>query len=76
VGFKSPEVRMDSPVHVRGPAKHLWEWTFAEAAPAIARAGLASKEELDALVAEMHEIALDESVMVGQYPLVGAWALK
>jgi ubiquinone/menaquinone biosynthesis C-methylase UbiE len=75
-GFQRPEVSFDMPVYMRGPEKRLWELTFAEAGPAIARAGVASAEEVDELAAQMKAEAEDETTLMVQYPLLGAWAVK
>ena len=75
-GFSSPKVSFDMPVYMRGPEKRLWELTFAEAGPAMVRAGVASAEEVDELAAQMKREAEDETTLMVPYPLLGAWALK
>jgi hypothetical protein len=64
------------PVHIRGAEKRLWELTFAEAAPAIERAGVASAREVEELAAQMKLEAEDETTLMVTYPLLGAWAVK
>jgi ubiquinone/menaquinone biosynthesis C-methylase UbiE len=75
-GFQRPEVSFDMPVHIRGAEKRLWELTFAEAAPAIERAGVASAREVEELAAQMKLEAEDETTLMVTYPLLGAWAVK
>ena len=75
-GFGRPEVSFDMPVYMRGPEKRLWELTFAEACGAFVRAGVATAQEVDALAAQMKLEAEDETTLMVQYPLLGAWARK
>jgi ubiquinone/menaquinone biosynthesis C-methylase UbiE len=75
-GFKTPEVSFDMPVYMRGPEKRLWELTFAEAGPAIVRAGVASAQEVNELAAQMKMEAEDDTTLMVPYPLLGAWAVK
>jgi SAM-dependent methyltransferase len=75
-GFQRPEVSLDAPVYMRGPEKRLWELTFLEAKPAFERAGVASGREVDELAAQMRMQAEDETTLLVQYPLLGAWARK
>jgi ubiquinone/menaquinone biosynthesis C-methylase UbiE len=75
-GFSEVEVRLNQPAYLRGEEKRLWEHTFAEVAPAIARAGVASKAELDRLLAEMRACADDENVLIAQASLPGVIARK
>jgi SAM-dependent methyltransferase len=75
-GFGRPEVSFDMPVYMRGPGKRLWELTFAEACGAFVRAGVASAQEVNALAAQMKLEAEDETTLMVQYPLLGAWAVK
>jgi ubiquinone/menaquinone biosynthesis C-methylase UbiE len=75
-GFRRPEVSVVTPMYMRGPEKRLWELTFAEFRPSAVRAGAADQEELDELVGKMRAMAEDETTVMVQYPLVGAWAVK
>lgn len=75
-GFKKPEVSFDTPVYMRGPEKRLWELTFAEAGPAMERAGVATAREVEELAAQMKVEAEDETTLMVQYPLLCAWAVK
>jgi SAM-dependent methyltransferase len=75
-GFRRPEVSFDMPVYMRGPEKRLWELTFAEAGPAMVRAGVASAQEVDEVAAQMKLEAEDETTLMVPYPLLGAWAVK
>jgi hypothetical protein len=61
---------------MRGPEKRLFELMFAEACPAIVRAGVATAQELNELVAQMKIDAEDKTSLMAQYPLLGAWAVK
>jgi ubiquinone/menaquinone biosynthesis C-methylase UbiE len=75
-GFGTPEVSFDMPVYMCGAEKRLWELTFAEAGPAMVRAGVASAREVNELVEQMRIEAEDESTLMVPYPLLGAWAVK
>jgi ubiquinone/menaquinone biosynthesis C-methylase UbiE len=75
-GFSQVEVRLNQPAYLCGEEKRLWEHTFAEVAPAIARAGVASKTELDRLLAEMRAFADDENTLIAQGSLPGVIARK
>ena len=54
----------------------MWELTFLEAKPAIERAGVASGREVEEIAAQMRMLAEDETTLLVQYPLLGAWAKK
>ncbi|HEX4154615.1 MAG TPA: class I SAM-dependent methyltransferase [Acidobacteriaceae bacterium] len=75
-GFERPEVSFDTPVYMRGAEKRLWELTFAEAGPAMERAGVATVSEVEELAAQMKVEAEDETTLMVQYPLLCAWAVK
>ncbi|HEY4010144.1 MAG TPA: methyltransferase domain-containing protein [Acidobacteriaceae bacterium] len=75
-GFQAPEVSFVAPVYMRGPEKRLWELTFTEIGPAFVRAGVATAQEVEELAAQMKREAEDETTVMGQYPLIGAWAVK
>jgi SAM-dependent methyltransferase len=75
-GFQSPEVRVDLPALLRGPGKRIWEHSFAEAIPAIARAGVSCEEELLGLLEEMRAVAADEQVLIAPWALIGVVAKK
>jgi ubiquinone/menaquinone biosynthesis C-methylase UbiE len=75
-GFQSVEVRMQQPAYLRGPEKRLWEHTFAEIAPSIARAGVATDDHLRHLLDEMRQVAADERVLIAQACLPGVIAVK
>jgi hypothetical protein len=61
---------------LRGPEKRLWEHTFAEIAPSIARAGVATADHLQHLLEEMRQAAADERVLIAQACLPGVIAVK
>jgi SAM-dependent methyltransferase len=75
-GFGLPVVCFDQPVFLRGPGKRLWEQTFAEISPAIARSGVAREDELTLLLQQMHDVAGMEDVFIAQARLPGVWAVK
>jgi hypothetical protein len=64
------------PVFTRGDAKRLPEWTLAECAPALIEAGLATRTEIDALVAEMAAFAADENTLFGMARMTQVWGRK
>ena len=61
--FSRPEITFNQPVVARGESKRFLEWSVAEAGPAFLEAGLVTSEELVRLLAEMHRIAEDETVL-------------
>jgi SAM-dependent methyltransferase len=75
-GFQSPEVRVDLPTSLRGPGKRIWEHTYAEAIPAMARAGVGCEDELFGLLEEMQAVAADEQVLIAPWALIGVVAKK
>jgi SAM-dependent methyltransferase len=75
-GFSHVEVRLNQPAYLRGEEKRLWEHTFAEIVPAFLRTGVATQEELDALLADMRKCADDERVLIAQACLPGVIARK
>lgn len=75
-GFQSPEVRVDHPALLRGPGKRIWEHTYAEAIPVVARAGVSHEEELLRLLDEMRAVADDEQVLIAPWALIGVVAKK
>jgi hypothetical protein len=76
VGFQSIQIHLEQPAYLRGPEKRLWEHTFAETVPVVARTGVATEDELEGLLEEMREIAEDERVLIAQACLPGVVAGK
>jgi ubiquinone/menaquinone biosynthesis C-methylase UbiE len=76
VGFRSIQIRLEQPAYLRGSEKRLWEYTFAETVPVVARTGVATEDELKGLLEQMHEAAEDESVLIAQACLPGVVAVK
>jgi ubiquinone/menaquinone biosynthesis C-methylase UbiE len=75
-GFESPEVALAQPVFLRGDAKRLPEWTLVESAPALVEAGLATREEIDRIAAELKAIAEDETTLFGMAQMTQVWARR
>ena len=75
-GFQSPEVRVDLPASLRGPGKRIWEHTYAEAIPVIARTGVCREAELLDLLEEMRAVADAEHVLIAPWALIGVVAMK
>jgi hypothetical protein len=76
VGFLSIQVHLEQPAYLRGPEKRLWEHTFAETVPVVARTGVAKEDELKALLEQMRELAEDERVLIAQACLPGVIAVN
>jgi SAM-dependent methyltransferase len=76
VGFQSIQIHLEQPAYLRGPEKRLWEHTFAETVPVVARTGVATEDDLKGLLEEMRETAKDESVFIAQACLPGVVAVK
>jgi ubiquinone/menaquinone biosynthesis C-methylase UbiE len=75
-GFASPNISLRQVAILGGPAKKFWELTLREAAPAIIEAGAASPEELDAICAEMQDIARDETTLLVMPRVSQVWMIK
>ncbi|MDP9050032.1 MAG: methyltransferase domain-containing protein [Acidobacteriota bacterium] len=75
-GFRQPAVKLDHPAYLSGEGKRLWEMTFAEAVPVMAREGVASPEELAEVVRDMAALAEREDVLLGSWRMMGVRAVK
>jgi hypothetical protein len=75
-GFRSPEVRLIQPAHLRGHGKDWWHQTFGEATPPMIRAGLATEDEITTLLADLKRLACDESVLLVQARMPAVSAVK
>jgi hypothetical protein len=59
-----------------GPGKRIWEHTYAEAIPVIARTGVCGEEELLDILEEMRAVAEDEHVLIAPWAHIGVIAKK
>ncbi len=75
-GFQPPEVRVDLPAMLRGPGKRIWEHTYAEAIPVVARTGVCREDVLLDILKEMRAVADDEHVLIAPWALIGVVAKK
>jgi ubiquinone/menaquinone biosynthesis C-methylase UbiE len=75
-GFPEPEVAVVQPAFVRGDQRRLPEWTLAESAQAILEAGLATRGELDAILAELKGLAEEGRTLFGMARMTQVWARK
>jgi len=75
-GFAEPEVEFIQPVRLRGEEKRMSAYTFLEAAPAMIESGIVSQQEVNALVAELEQVAQDETVLVAQARMPVVWARR
>jgi SAM-dependent methyltransferase len=66
LGLTDLSVSVHQPAFSTGERKRLWEYTFAEAAPGAAAAGIGSEEEVDELLAEFAVISADDAALVVQ----------
>jgi SAM-dependent methyltransferase len=75
-GFDAPEITFNQPVAARGEGKRLLELTIEELGPALVRAGLLTKLELEHTLAGMRCATEDETI-VGIMPRMSqVWARK
>jgi SAM-dependent methyltransferase len=74
--FSRPEITFNQPVVARGENKRLLELSVAEAGSAFLAAGLTTSEELDQTLAEMRQLAEDESVLAVMPRMSQVWARK
>jgi SAM-dependent methyltransferase len=58
------------PVHASGPDKHMTAVTMERIRPAVLRHGLATDQEIDAIIDGMHAFAQDPSTLVGMPRMV------
>ena len=64
------------PSRLPARAKRIWEQTYAEAIPVIARTGVSREDERLDLLEEMRTVAADERVLIAQWALIGVVAKK
>ncbi len=75
-GCTMPEVMVKQIALLRGAAKHFWEMTLREAAPAIFSAGASTPEELNLICGEMQAIANDDATLLMLARVTQVWARK
>lgn len=69
-GLTDVSASIHQPSFTTGEAKRLWEYTFLEAAPGAAAAGVIDDDECEALAAEFAAIGADEAILVVQPALI------
>jgi SAM-dependent methyltransferase len=62
------------PVHARGTHKHFLGITMESIRPAVRRYGLATDQEIDAIIADMHAFAENPATLVSMPRIVQVWA--
>ena len=70
LGLTELSVSVHQPAFATGERKRLWEYTFLEAAPGAAAAGIGTEEEVAELAAEFAAISGDDSALVVQPALL------
>lgn len=70
LGLTELSVSVHQPTFATGERKRLWEYTFLEAGPGAAAAGIGTEEEVDELTAEFAAISGDDSALVVQPALL------
>jgi SAM-dependent methyltransferase len=73
-GFTRPAIKVNQLAFLRGDEKRFWEITLQEAASTIFALAASTPEELEAICAEMREIAQDESILVMLARVTQVWA--
>lgn len=74
--FSDVEVTLNQPVFSHGENKRLMELSVAEAGPSFVAAGLITKPQLDATLAEMRRLAQDPTVLAILPRMSQVWARK
>jgi SAM-dependent methyltransferase len=75
-GFEEVGVTAVQPIGTRGEVKLLNPITMENIADAVLRDGLASREEVDAVIRELHEFAEDPRTVAGLPRVVQAWGRR
>jgi SAM-dependent methyltransferase len=75
-GFEDPGVAVAQPVSQAGPVKLIAALTMENIADAVASSGLASAEEIGAIVAELYRLADDGRTIMATPRIVQAWGRK
>lgn len=70
LGLTDLSVSVHQPAFAAGERKRLWEYTFLEAAPGAAAAGIGTDEEVAELTAEFAALSRDDSAPVVQPALL------
>jgi SAM-dependent methyltransferase len=70
LGLTELSVSVHQPAFATGERKRLWEYTFLEAGPGAAAAGIGTEEEAAELAAELAAISGDDSALVVQPALL------
>lgn len=73
-GFPSPEISQHQPIFARGEEKHFEEMSFAEVAPRVVSAGLASSEKVEEILQKIRAAILDEKVVYSLSRMVQVWS--
>jgi ubiquinone/menaquinone biosynthesis C-methylase UbiE len=76
LGFTSVTPRFDQPIHLSGPEKHFWEYSFSEAAPGMIKAGAITQPEADELCRLLHQVTLDPGTVIAQHGSFSCQAVK
>ena len=64
LGLAELRVSVHQPAFATGERKRLWEYTFLEATPGAAAAGIGTEEEVAELTTELAAISEDDSALV------------
>ena len=75
-GLDEIHVEIVTPVEPFTQVKLLYPLTLAGLKPSLIRASLATADEVDALVADLHALASDSAKTVSSCPLVQVWARR
>ena len=74
--FSQVGITFNQPVFAAGENKRLLELSVAEAGPSFVAAGLVTEEQLDEIVAEMHRLSHDRTVLAIMPRMSQVWARK
>jgi SAM-dependent methyltransferase len=75
-GFSAPQLAYNQPVFTTGAAKRLEALSFVEVVPRLLATGLASAEEVDAVVAGLERDLADETVLYAMSRMTQLWARR
>jgi SAM-dependent methyltransferase len=75
-GFESVEVNVVQPAGIEGEVKLIVAVTMENIADSVVADGIAGREEVDRVIAELYEVAHDKRTFVGHPRVVQAWGYR
>ncbi len=75
-GARNVQVRLAQPAYLSGIEKKLPSWTVEEATPYLLQAGIATQEEIDAVLEAVRLLEEDETVLFLMARMTQVWGIK